>query len=164
MDFLNIYNIIYFIWDKLKSVFIYNEDDPVTSLDISIRYYQEDPEDLFNSIMSSDISLIEVNTASLTLKEYTNMLRNITYPLSKGITLTGFIAVKEDTIYLKDFLFSNCSGDLKSELEAFFNMSKGFLNEYKKLTPKDTNYRLVSSLASNVIYLSEVFSSLDIRV
>lgn len=163
MDFINFYNLIYFLRDYARGTIskYFSTEHEVSDIDKAIAYYSLSPDALYSAIVSSDISLIRINCAQTTLKEYSVLLRNITKALDRGVTLTGYIDANQHSVYLRDFLLKSLNEDLLSELQSFFILSRRFLEQCKKLTPKDTNYRLTTSMVANVIYMQHVFSSIQ---
>lgn len=174
MAFITFLNTIYFIRDLINRMFLTGAKDApeindytdvnnkeLTSIDDAIEYYSTNSKDLYNSIVSSDISLMTINSANSSMKEHCTQLRTFIRVLETNSTLNSFVPISVTDVSLKNYLLDGSEGDLSSSLESYFIASRKFLKLYKKVSHNEVNNRLLSSFAANLIYIKEVFAGIQ---
>lgn len=138
-----------------------NDKESYTDLDDAVQYFSTDPSGLLESIMSSDISLIEIQVTERNAKEFLNVLRIATSRLKSKQTFPSFIDGNAHTVYLRDFILLGSDGDISSSLDKFFTLSRNYLKQYKEVSPYETNHRLAGSVTASLIRIKEVFAGLE---
>ena len=173
MDSLNFLNLIYFIRDLVQSLFYSGVKTPEDSFDMNvdeikltsigdaIDYYSTDSKDLYNSIVSFDISLLGIQTANKSIKEHCVQLRTLTRALQNKTSLNTYVDISTSEVLLKEYLLNGSEGDMASSLESFFIASRKFLKLYEKVGLHEVNHRLLSGFAANLIYIKEVFAGIQ---
>ncbi len=168
MECLNFLNTIYFIRDYIRTLIKANTHDnlevseePFSNIDDAISYYSSDPIGLIDNIMSSDISLLEIQAPETNIKDHTILLRRFAAMLERDASLTSYIDANIHNLYLRNYILEGSTGDIRSSIESFFSLARRFLVAYKGVPSNDVNYRLSGSIASNLIRVKEVFAGIE---